>query len=51
MKRSRELILMARANLSVDRIAARLDTFPMSVEEAARRLGTSVGQLSVKRDG
>lgn len=50
MKKDRDLIQMARANLSVDRIAAKLDTSPMSVIKATKRLGIKVG-TSAKPDG
>jgi hypothetical protein len=50
MKTDRDLIELARANMSVDRIAAKLEVAPASVVKAAKRLGISLGPQPVKRD-
>jgi hypothetical protein len=51
MKKDRDLIQMARAKLSIDRIATKLDTSQMSIIKAAKRLGIKIGLSPVKRDG
>jgi hypothetical protein len=50
MKKDRDLIALARAKLSVDRIATRLETSTKSVIKSAKRLGINVGPRPVKRD-
>jgi hypothetical protein len=50
MKKDRELIELAATKLSVDRIAARLETTPEKIFKAAKRLGINVGRPPVKRD-
>jgi hypothetical protein len=49
MRKDRELIQLARAKLSVDRIAAKLETSPMGIIKAAKRLGLNIGTFA-KRD-
>jgi hypothetical protein len=51
MKKDRDLISLVRANLSLDKIAAKLETSPAGVAKAAKRLGLSLGPQPVKRDG
>jgi hypothetical protein len=50
MKKDRDLISLVRANLSLDRIAARLETSPAGVAKAAKRLGISLGRLADAHD-
>jgi hypothetical protein len=50
MKKDRELIQLARANVSLDLITARFETTVMVVLNAATRLGIEISALPVKRD-
>jgi hypothetical protein len=51
MKKDRELIQLARANLSVEQIATRMKLAPARVIKIARRLGLNVPPIAPKRDG
>jgi hypothetical protein len=44
MKKDRELIRLGQAKLSVDHIASRLDSSPVSVLKVAKRLGVKLPQ-------
>jgi hypothetical protein len=51
MKKDRELILLARAKLSVEQIATRLQISPQAVIKIGRRMGIYFSQLELKRNG
>jgi len=51
MKSDRELIVLARAKLSVDRIAAKMKADPATVLKVAKRLGINLQRLPAKRYG
>ena len=51
MKKDRELIRLARADFSVNQIAAKLEMSAAAVRRAAMRLGIYLGPRAPKRDG
>ena len=51
MKKDRELIQLARADFSVDGIAAKLEISTGAVLRAAKRLGIYLEPRAPKRDG
>jgi hypothetical protein len=51
MKRDRELIQLARANLSVEQISTRMKLAPATVIKTAKRLGLRVSPITFKRNG
>jgi hypothetical protein len=51
MKKDRELIQLVRAHISVNRIAARLETSPLRVMKIAKRLGFCLPPIAPKQGG
>jgi hypothetical protein len=51
MRKDRQLIKLARARLSVEKIAHLLDVSPPQVVKSARRLGVSLSPKPPKPDG
>jgi transposase-like protein len=51
MKRDRELIQLARANLGVEQISIRMKLAPATVIKTAKRLGLKVPPITPKRNG
>jgi transposase-like protein len=51
MKKERELIQLARANLSVEQISTRMKLAPATVIKTAKRLGLRVSPITPKRNG
>jgi hypothetical protein len=51
MKKERELIQLARANLSVGQIANKTKLAPATVIKIAKRLGLHLPPIAPKRDG
>ncbi len=51
MKKERDLMQLARENLSVEQIAAKLATRPGTVSKLALRLGVKLRPIAAKRNG
>jgi hypothetical protein len=51
MKTDRELIKLAKANLSAERIAVRMDRPYLSIERAAKRLGLHLSSSKRRPNG
>ena len=51
MKKDRELIQLARENLSVEQIASRMKAAPAKVLVVAKRLGIRVPRIAPTPDG
>jgi hypothetical protein len=51
MKKDRELIQLARSNLSLDQIAAKMKTTHATARKVAKRLGVHLPPSAAKRNG